>query len=283
VTTAASGQRLVDALARRLDVVPAGDDRFDGRPGRGEGRVFGGMLLGQAVIAAGRTVAGAAPHALHAQFVRAARYGTGLGWRVDRVRDGYQLVLRRVDARQEDRLVFTATVSFARPGGGLAHQEPMPPAPPPDGLPDWEDLRVRILGDPGARRADGPLEVRECDPENAVPAPGRPARRLLWMRLRGRLPDDPLLHAAALAYASDRGLLSTAARPHGLMWGARYGASLDHSLWLHGPARFDGWLLYASESPVAVAGRGLVHGALWAPDGRRVASVAQEGMIRVAR
>ena len=213
-----SGQRLVDALVRRLDLEVMGDDRFRGLPGRGEGRVFGGMLLAQGLVAAGRTVEGAAPHSLHAHFLRPARHG----------------------------------------------------AP----------LRVAILGDPGARRPDGPLEVRECDPEAAVPAVGRPARRALWIRLRGVLPDDPLVHAAVLAFTSDRGLLSTAARPHGLMWGARQGASLDHALWLHGGVRFDDWVLYASESPVAVGGRGLVLGAMYARSGARLASVAQEGLIR---
>jgi acyl-CoA thioesterase-2 len=139
---------------------------------------------------------------------------------------------------------------------------------------------VRIAGDAGARRPDGPLEVRECDPDGAVPAVGRPARRALWMRPRGVLPDDPVLHAAMLAYASDRGLLSTAARPHGLMWGARQGASLDHALWLHRPWRFDGWLLCSSESPVAVGGRGFVQASMYGRDGVRVASIAQEGLVR---
>jgi acyl-CoA thioesterase-2 len=177
---------------------------------------------------------------------------------------------------------MTLTVSFvARAGDGLAHEEPMPGVTAPDGLEDWEDLRVRILKDPAARRPDGPLEVRDADPASAVPALGRAPRRALWMRLRGGLPDDPLLHAAVLAFASDRGLLSTAARPHGLMWGARQGASLDHALWLHGPVRFDDWVLYASESPIAASGRGLVLGALYARDGRRIASSAQEGLIRV--
>jgi acyl-CoA thioesterase-2 len=101
------------------------------------------------------------------------------------------------------------------------------------------------------------------------------------MRPRGALPDDPLVHAAVLAFASDRGLLSTAARPHGLMWGARQGASLDHALWWHGPARFDDWVLYASESPIAVGGRGFVTGAMYTRDGRRITSVAQEGLIRL--
>jgi len=276
------GQRLVDALVRRLDLAPAGTDRFRGVPGRGEGRVFGGMLLAQGLVAAGRTVAGAAPHALHAHFARAGRHGMDLEWTVERVRDGRQFTLRRVEGRQAERLVIGMTVSFTRPGEGVAHQDAPPSPPPPDGLPDWEDLRVAILRDPSARRPDGPLEVRECDPEAAVPAPGRPARRALWMRLRGTLPDAPLVHAAALVFASDRGLLSTAARPHGLMWGARQGASLDHAVWLHHPARFDGWVLYTSDSPVAAAGRALVMGSMWSRAGVRLASVAQEGIIRLA-
>src|SRR5438046_3021459 len=127
----------------------------------------------------------------------------------------------------------------------------------------------------------GPLEVRECDPEAAVPAVGRAARRGLWMRPRGVLPDDPLVHAAVLVFASDRGLLSTAARPHGLMWGARQGMSLDHAVWLHGAVRFDDWVLQTSTSPIAVAGRGLVLSAMHARSGVRLASVAQEGLIRV--
>jgi len=276
------GQRFVDKLVRRLDLTSAGGDAFRGMPGRGEGRVFGGILLAQGVIAAGRTVTGSVPHAIHAQFVRSGRYGVEIDWSVERVRDGRQFALRRVEGRQTNRLVIALTASFSRPGEGLAHQDAAPSAPAPDGLPDWEDLRVAILKDPGARRPDGPIEIRECDPDAAVPAPGRAARRALWMRLRGTLPEDPLLHAAALVFASDRGLLSTAARPHGLMWGARQGASLDHAVWLHAPARFDGWMLYASDSPVAVAGRALVLGSMWSRGGVRVASVAQEGLIRVA-
>ena len=279
----ARGQRLVDALVRRLDLEPAGADRFRGLPGRGEGRVFGGLLVAQALVAAGRTVSDAAPHALHAHFLRPGRHGEPLEWAVERVRDGRQFVVRRVAGHQGGRLIFDASVSFARPGDGMGHQDPMPAAPPPEPLPEWEDLRVRILGDPAARRPDGPLDVRECDPEEAAPALGRPARRRLWIRLRGVLPDDPLVHAAALVFASDRGLLSTAARPHGLMWGARHGASLDHAVWLHGAVRLGGWVLFTSASPIAVAGRALVLGSLWAHDGRRLASVAQEGVIRAGR
>jgi acyl-CoA thioesterase-2 len=281
--TPTGGQRRLDALLRRLDLEPSGRDRFRGSPGRGDGRVFGGMLVAQGLVAAGRTASDGTPHALHAHFLRPGRHGQVVEWSVDRLRDGLQFAARRVVGRQAGDAIFHLTASFVRTHHGLAHQEPMPDAPPPDGLPDWEDLRVRILGDPAARRPDGPLEVRECDPEAAVPAVGRAARRALWMRPRGTLPDDPLLHAAVLAFASDRGLLSTAARPHGLMWGARHGASLDHALWLHGPVRFDDWVLFTSTSPVAAGGRGLVLGAMHARNGVRLASVAQEGLIRVAR
>jgi acyl-CoA thioesterase-2 len=282
MTTADPGQRLCDALARRLDLDPAGADAFRGTTGRGDGFVFGGLLLAQAVVAAGRTADGGTPHAVHAHFLRGGRHGVDVEWQVTRVRDGFSFAARRADGRQHGKLVATAMVSFvAGAPEGLAHQDAMPAVTAPEELCDWEDLRVRVLGDPAARRPDGPLEVRDADPASAAPALGRAARRALWMRPRGVLPDDPLLHAAVIAFASDRGLLSTAARPHGLMWGARQGASLDHALWLHGPARFDDWVLYASESPVAVAGRGLVFGAMYARDGRRIASSAQEGLIRM--
>jgi acyl-CoA thioesterase-2 len=282
MTAPKGGQRLVDALVRRLDLEATGEDTFRGRTGRGEGFVFGGMLLAQGLVAAGRTAAGVMPHSLHAHFLRGGRHGVDIDWRVTRVRDGFNFRTRRVDGYQAKRIIVTLTVGFVEQANeGYAHQEAMPAAADPHGLDDWEDLRVRILEDPGARRPEGPLEVRDPDPVSAVPAVGRPARRALWMRLRGTLPDDPLLHAAALTFASDRGLLSTAARPHGLMWGARQGASLDHAFWLHGAARFDDWVLYASESPIAVAGRGLVIGAMYAADGRRIASSAQEGLIRM--
>jgi acyl-CoA thioesterase II len=168
---AAPGQRLVDALLRRLDLEPAGTDRFHGLPGRGEGRVFGGMLLAQGLVAAGRTIGDGAPHALHAQFLRAGRHGLAVEWEVERVRDGWQFASRAVVGRQAGAAIIRLAVSFTGPRKGLAHQDPMPDAPPPEDLPDWEDVRVRILGDPAARRAPGPLEVRECDPAAAVPAP----------------------------------------------------------------------------------------------------------------
>lgn len=271
----------VEKLLRRLDLVPLAEDCFLGHTGRGEGRVFGGLLAAQALVAAGRTVAGGAPHSLHLYFVRAGRHGMPVTWSVARVRDGFAFALRHVVAEQSGQVILTLTASFTTQRSGLAHQDPMPGVPAPETLCDWEDLRVQVLGPGTVRRPDGPLEVRDADPGSAAPAAGRPARRRLWMRPREPLPDDPLVHAAALAYATDRGLLSTAGRPHGLMWGAGLGASLDHAVWFHGTPRFDDWVLYDTTSPVAHAGRGLCHGALYRCDGARIASVTQEGVIRV--
>ena len=280
-----TGAELTQALVRRLDLVPTAPDAFRGLTGRGEGLVFGGMLLAQAVIAAGRTVTDRLPHSLHAHFLRATRHDAPLEWSVTRERDGFGFSTRRVVAMQRDREVFAATLGFTTgvTGAELTHGDGAPAVLPPDRAPDWEDVRVQVLGDESARRPAGAIEVRECDPDEASPQVGRPARRRLWMRTRGPLPDDPLLHAAVVAFLSDRGFLSTASRPHGLMWGARLGASLDHALWWHHATRPDGWLLYASESPVSVGGRGLVLGALYDASGQRVASVAQEGLIKIAR
>src|SRR5262249_37133961 len=148
--------------------------------------------------------------------------------------------------------IFNLSASFTKPEDGLSHQESIrPEAPEPEGLPDWEDLRATLLGDPGNRRPDGPIEVRVCDPDSPDPNVRLPARRRVWIRPRGQLPEDPLVHAAVVVFASDRTLLRTAARPHGLTWRLRTGASLDHSVWFHRSFRFDGWLLFATESPVA--------------------------------
>jgi acyl-CoA thioesterase-2 len=276
-----SRQAKLDALVRRLDLSPVGTDEFRGIPGGGTGRAFGGMLLAQGLIAAGRTVGDGLPHALHAQFLRPARRATETRWTVERLRDGIGFSSRRVQATQASMVLFVLTASFVRQRGGFEHQDAMPEVAAPERCPDVEDVRVQILGDPAVRQPEGPLELRECDPAAAVPAVGRPARRARWIRPRGVLPDDRLVHAAVLAFASDRGLLSTAGYPHGLMWGQGIGASLDHALWIHRPVCFNDWMLFTSESPVAVESRGMIFGALYERDGTRIASVAQEGLIRL--
>jgi acyl-CoA thioesterase-2 len=274
-------QTPLERLVHRLDLETVGPDVFRGEPGSGEGRVFGGMLAAQALVAAGRTIDHGVPHSLHGYFLRSGRHGLPIVWHVTRVRDGVSFAARRVTGEQSGEELFSLTASFTRQRAGVSHQDAMPAVPSPDGLPDWEDLRVQVLGPEVRRRPDGPLEVRECDPATAAPAVGRAARRAIWIRPRGTLPDDPLVHAALLVFASDRSLLSTAGRPHGFSWGTGLGASLDHAVWLHQAPRFDGWMLYTSESPAAAAGRGFVQGAMYDAAGTRVASVAQEGIIRV--
>jgi len=271
-------------LLDRLDVVEDATDRFSGVPEPGgDGPLFGGFVAAQATVVAGRTVAQGLLHSLHGYFLRPGRHDRPLHYEVDRIRDGRTFTTRRVVARQDGKAVFNLSASFARPEPGIEHQTPAPEAPAPERVPDWEDERVRILGDPAARRPDGPVEVRLCDPDDPDPSVKLPPTRRAWMRPRGRLPDDALMHAALLVYASDRTLLGTAARPHGMPWGRRVGASLDHALWLHRPPRFEGWILLASESPVAHAARGLILGGLYDRAGVRIASVAQEGLIRAPR
>jgi acyl-CoA thioesterase-2 len=159
----------------------------------------------------------------------------------------------------------------------------MPETPGPEDLPDWEEYRAKLLGDPALRRPDSAVELRMVDLPPLGEGERSPARQRNWMRVRGTLPDDPLIHTALLVYASDRTLLMTASRPHGLAWGMRMAASLDHAVWIHHPVRLDDWIAYVSESPVAHAARGLIFGALYRRDGTRLASVAQEGLIRRLR
>ena len=266
-------------LLRRLDLEQQDDTLFIGHPGKGTGALFGGMVAAQSTVAAGRTVEERSLHSLHGYFLRPGRHDVPIHFSVDRIREGRTFSTRSVVARQEGEAIFNLSADFTRPEEGISHQDPMPDAPEPAELPDWEDLRAQLLG--GDRRPDGPVEVRVCDPDSTEPGVKLPARRRVWMRPRGTLPEDPLVHAAMLVYASDRTLLRTAARPHGATWRLRVGASLDHAVWLHRPARFDDWVLLASESPVAHAARALLLGAMFCRDGIRIASVAQEGLLRL--
>jgi len=269
-------------LVQRLDLERRGDDQFVGQSGPGEGALFGGFVAAQAVMAAGGTVDGRILHSVHGYFLRPGRHAVPIHYAVNRVRQGRTFSTRLVTASQESEVIFTASADFTISEEGIAHQESIAPeAPEPYGLPDWEDLRAELLGGPSMRRADGPVEVRVCDRESPQRDVKLPAFRRVWMRPRGILPDDALLHAAVMVYASDRTLLRTAARPHGATWRLRVGASLDHAVWLHHPIRFDDWILFVSESPVAHAGRALLLGAMYQRDGVRVASVAQEGLLRL--
>lgn len=284
----ASGFDDRDPLARlieRFDLAPAGEDRFEARETTGMRRLFGGLIAAQSATAAMRTVADARLHSVHGYFLRAGRPGVPLHFEVTRLRDGISFAARRVVARQGAEAIFEALTSFTDRETGIAHAHEAPAADAlatdPASLPDWESVRSAETGEPP--RAPDAVEVRVVHPEDDRPEAAPPPRRAVWLRARGRIPDDPTLHAALLVYASDRTLLRTAARLHGGMRD-RLPASLDHAVWLHrAPGtdfRMDDWILYASETPIAAGGRALVQGRMLTREGVRVATVAQEGLLR---
>lgn len=271
----------IEELVHRLQVEALDSDLFVGNEARGTGRLFGGFVAAQATVAVGRTVDGSDLHSLHAYFLRPGSYGRPIRYVVDRIRDGRTYTTRRVVAFQGGEAIFNLSASFTRPEEGISHQDPMPDVPRPDGLPDWEDLREERMGVRGAKSA---LDVRACEPDDEFrPGVTRAPYRHVWIRPRGVVPDDPILHAAMFVYSSDRMLLSTALLPHGLVMGQTQNASLDHAMHFHQPHRFEGWVLYAAESPAAHGGRGLTRGAMYSEDGTRIASVTQEGLIRKPR
>jgi acyl-CoA thioesterase-2 len=282
VPTAKPRRSPLDSLLALLTLDPLDRDLFLAQTPRGEGRLFGGLVAAQSALAASATVPPERGlHSLHAYFLRPGVHGVPIRFLVDRIRDGRSFTTRRVVAHQGGEAIFNMDASYCVPEQGVSHQDPKPDAPGPEGLPDWEVLRAEMLHDTRAKRRQA-VEVRVCDPDDPSGAKQAPSKRV-WLRPIARLPDDGRIHEAFYVYASDRTLLSTASRPHGLPWGKRSVASLDHAVWLHRPARFDGWILYASHSPVAHAARGLVIGAMYDASGARVASVVQEGLVRLPR
>jgi acyl-CoA thioesterase-2 len=253
------------------------------------GRVFGGQVLAQAVMAAGRTVGqidagGPRPiHSLHAYFVRPGDDDHPIRFAVDEIRDGRSFSTRRVQAIQYGQPILSMIASFQEPAGGLDHQDFMPAAPDPEALPREDVMDLEGLVPRGYLRPR-PVDLRHVEgPINIAPGRQLAARQSVWLRTTGPLPDDPLLHAAVLAYASDYALLEPVIRRHGLAWSdpRLRPASLDHAMWFHRPARADEWILYTQSSPSAQGGRGLALGQMFAADGRLVVSAAQEGMLRL--
>jgi len=275
----------LERLLRQLDLERMDRDLFLGDPGPGEFRLFGGLVAAQSVMAAYRTVEeGGAMHSLHAYFLRPGKYAVPIRYVVYRIRDGRSFTTRDVVAYQSGEAIFGLSCSFVKPQDGISHQEPAPELPGPEGLPEWEFMRVDNTEANAMMkrwRRENPIEVLAVDRDG--PPPGDTPRRRVWMRVRGTLPDDPAVHAALMAYASDSGLIATARQPHGIPRGGMNSASLDHSIWFHRTPRFDSWLLYTSESPVAHEARALILAQMYDQSGVRVASVAQEGLIRGPR
>ncbi|GAB3297287.1 acyl-CoA thioesterase [Parasphingorhabdus pacifica] len=278
------------SLRELLDLSAAGGDRFLGRTQpRPKRRLFGGLLLAQSIAAAGRTLPDGRPvHSMHALFVRGADPEHPVEYSVERVRDGGSTSARRVIARQQDQEVFSATVSFQLERAGLAHQAEFPPATPPEDLvPLHERFAESDVPIPDWWRLPRAIELRHVD-SPPYPAPVRAredGRHLVWMRAPETLPDEPLLHACALAYASDMTLLEPVFLLHGVDRHASDVAlaSLDHAMWFHGGFRADEWMLYDQECPVAAGGRVLGRGSVFDRSGRQLATVAQEGLLRIRR
>ncbi len=279
-------QNLIDLLdLERIEV-----NLFRGtQPDDDRQRVFGGQVAGQALVAASRTIDedDRQVHSLHAYFLRPGDPAVPILYDVDRIRDGTSFSTRRVVAVQHGRPIFNMQASFHRPEPGLDYSSPAPlDVPPPESLPDFRARMAPFrdkIGDFYDRPR--PIDMRYVPPDPALDPGVRTDGQLVWMRANGTLPDDPLLHACIVTYASDYTLLDTSLRPFGLssLTDDLMMASLDHAMWFHRPFRADDWLLYQQRALSASSARGLAGGAIFAADGQLVVNVSQEGLIRIRR
>ncbi|HQS97991.1 MAG: acyl-CoA thioesterase II [Novosphingobium sp. 17-62-19] len=280
---------LVSRLLELLDVKDHGGDRFEGRRKiGGVGRVFGGQVIGQALASAERTVPDDRPvHSLHAYFLRGGSEDHEIDFKVERDLDGGSFSNRRIVASQLGKPILNMVASFHKREEGRHHADPMPEVPGPEGLQSESELRKIFAAKlPEKQRAQflqpRPIELRPVEQRHwAGDGPQEPKAHT-WFRSVAQLPDDQRTHRAVLAFASDMTLLGTCTLPHDISWtkGNVMAASLDHAIWFHDDFRADEWLLYACDSPWAGRARGFNRGRIYTRDGRLVASVAQEGLIR---
>jgi acyl-CoA thioesterase II len=284
----------VQELIETLNLEPLELNLFRGRsPQSRWQRVFGGQVVGQALVAACRTVEDVTtrpPHSLHAYFLLGGDPKVPIIYEVDRIRDGKSFTTRNVKAIQHGHAIFSMSVSFHVHEEGLSHQFKMPDVPKPDALPTETELKERIwplMPEPVRRfyERERPIELRPVEYGRYLGEKSGDGRFHVWIRATGRLPDEPAIHQCVLAYASDTMLLDAALIPHGLSVFSEtiMAASLDHALWFHRPFRADEWLLYAQDSPNLSDSRGFARGLIFAIDGTLVASVAQEGLLRMRR
>ena len=280
--------RLADLIAL-LELEPIEKNIFRGQSRDiGTPQVFGGQVLGQALAAASRTVEGRVVHSLHAYFLKRGDVQAPIIYEVDRARDGGSFSNRRVVAIQHGEQIFNMAASFQTAESGLEHQVAMPQVPKPDSLKDLETLAREFSGELPERmqrflRWERPFLVRPVDPQQFLFRDSLAPVKQLWMKTAEGIPADSFLHQALLAYMSDYELIGTATLPHGLH-ATREGlqmASLDHAMWFHRPVRVDEWLLFALDSPAAAGGRGLARGYVFTEHGKLVATLAQEGLIRL--
>lgn len=280
-----------DQLGELLSLAPLGGDRFEGPGGPGQvgTRIFGGLVVAQALVASGRTVGtDRRPNSLYATFLRPGQAAVPIGHEVDRVRDGRSFSSRTCRATQNGAVLLSLEAAFHTGESGLTHQLAMPTVPGPDALaaaeswfesagPELDEWKRAFLG-------SHPVDIRFLTepPPLAVRRGPQPPRLGVWLRCCESLGDDPLLHAAALTYASDLFLLSSALLPHGLALagGAIAGTTLSHAVWFHEPFKADDWLLYEQTSPWTGSGRAMTQGRVFDQSGLLVATLAQEGLLR---
>ncbi|MGA2187807.1 MAG: acyl-CoA thioesterase II [Steroidobacteraceae bacterium] len=282
-------KQLLDDLVKVMTLERLELDLFRGESRDiGSPQVFGGQVLGQALMAATATVESRAVHSLHAYFLRRGDFNSPIVYEVDRARDGKHFSTRRVVAIQHGAQIFNLSASFQSAEDGVAHQFAMPDVPPPEALADlasyFRDLLPQLP--PLMRRVieqKRPFEFRPAQPPSFLKAGNVEARRNIWFRAIAPLPDGEALHRCLLAYVSDFNLLDTALVPHGISLVDRnlVVASIDHAMWFHRSVRVDDWLLYSTDSPSASGARGFSRGSIFARDGRLVASTAQEGLLRM--
>lgn len=284
--------RHLHELVDLLDLEPIEVDLYRGRqPTTSMQRVFGGQVAAQALRAACHSVdEGRFVHSLHCYFLRGGDPNVPIVYDVERIRDGGSFNTRRVVARQHGRSIFFLTASFHIKEDGFDHQHAMPDAPAPEECPSLAQRLSEVTGQPAElwEREWSSLDVRfvgDSGPGGDLKDPERPAQVRLWLRAAGDLSADPVLNACVLTYASDLTLLGSALVPHGLLISSPsiQPASLDHAMWFHRRFQANEWLLYDQESPSASGARGFALGRVFGSDGRLVASVAQEGLIRPLR
>ncbi|HVB00266.1 MAG TPA: acyl-CoA thioesterase II [Acidimicrobiales bacterium] len=256
---------------------------FRGENLGGRARVFGGQVAAQALIAAGRTVDQGRVHSLHAYFLRPGDPNIPILYEVDRIRDGRSFITRRVVAIQRGKAIFNAACSFHVDEPGLMHQNTITGIPAPDALPILEIPDGRRYGQALSYLENNGFDIRFVGEVPWRAQPGSIEREQLWFRTTEPLSDEPLLHAAIMTFVSDLTLVSTILLRHSLsLFDTEFfGASLDHCMWFHRPLRVDDWVFYDLNSPVAYGARGLSHGSLYAKNGDLLASVAQEGLVRI--
>ena len=282
--------KAVETLLSTLDLEPIEVNLFRGTsPKVGWQRVFGGQVIGQALVAAQRTVeAERKVHSLHGYFMRPGDPENPIIYEVDRIRDGGSFTTRRVVAIQHGHAIFSMSASFQIEEGGLEHAIDMPDIPRPEELASEKELAEQFIDHAPENvrkywQRERPIELRPTDLTHYISRKKLPPRQHVWFRATGPLPDNPAIQAAVLAYASDMTLLDTSLYAHGraVFDPALQVASLDHAMWFHRPIDMEKWHLYTQDSPNSSGARGFTRGSIYSEDGELVASAAQEGLIRL--